>query len=127
VPREAVGLPFGLEQLHRARGLVREQATDAGLSSQRVDDLVLAISELASNAVRHGRGRGVLRAWTRRDRIICQVDDRGHIKDPLAAHRLPPPDAAGGMGLWTVNQLCDLVEVRSSCDGTSVRVHALLG
>ncbi len=30
------------------------------------------------------------------------------------------------MGLWTVNQLCDLVEVRSSSVGTTIRVHATL-
>jgi hypothetical protein len=27
------------------------------------------------------------------------------------------------MGLWTVNQLCDLVEVRTGETGTTIRVH----
>ncbi|HLY51000.1 MAG TPA: sensor histidine kinase [Solirubrobacteraceae bacterium] len=127
VPADAAELSFGLEDLSRARALVAQAATHAGLSPTRVSDLVLAESELAGNAVRHGHGRGLLRVWTRPDRVVCQVESRGHIRDPLAGRRLPEPHVAGGLGLWTVNQLCDLVEVRSSEEGTIVRVHALRG
>jgi anti-sigma regulatory factor (Ser/Thr protein kinase) len=126
-PPGTAELAFGLDQLQAARALVGEQATDAGLSRERVEDLTLAISELATNAIRHGDGGGRLRVWTRPGRLVCQVDDSGHIRDPLAGRRLPVPDAGGGIGLWAVNQLCDLVEVRSSRDGTTVRVHATLG
>lgn len=125
-PEEAVMLRFGLEDLSRVRTLVAEQAEMAGLAPARTQDLVLALSELAANAIRHGHGSGILRAWRRPDRVICQVEDEGHIRDPLAGRRLPLPHVAGGLGLWTVNQLCDLVEVRSSRDGTNVRVHAAL-
>lgn len=127
LPAETVELAFGLDQLRRARALVRERADAAGMTPERAEDLVLAISELATNAIRHGRGSGVLRVSTQPDRLICHVEDGGHIQDPLAGQRLPRPDTAGGIGLWAVNQLCDLVEVRSSPDGTSVRAHALLG
>jgi anti-sigma regulatory factor (Ser/Thr protein kinase) len=48
------------------------------------------------------------------------------IEDPLGGRRVPSPDAAGGMGLWLVNQLCDLVEVRSTAQGTTARVHISL-
>jgi anti-sigma regulatory factor (Ser/Thr protein kinase) len=34
----------------------------------------------------------------------------------------PAPDREGGRGLYLVNQLCDLVQVRSSDQGTTVRV-----
>jgi len=41
--------------------------------------------------------------------------------------RLPPPvDQYGGRGLWLVNQLCDLAQIRSSPDGTVVRVRMQL-
>jgi hypothetical protein len=30
----------------------------------------------------------------------------------------------GGFGLWMVNQLCDLVEVRTGEAGSTVRAHA---
>jgi hypothetical protein len=58
--------------------------------------------------------------------VVCQFEDRGHITDPLGGRRVPRPDVAGRVGLWTVNQLCDLVEVRIARDGTTVRVHAAL-
>jgi hypothetical protein len=32
----------------------------------------------------------------------------------------------GGRGLWMVNQLCDLVQLRSFPDGAAVRVHMYL-
>jgi anti-sigma regulatory factor (Ser/Thr protein kinase) len=125
-PSEARVLRFGLEELSRVRTLVGERAGAAGLTRARAQDLVLAVSELAANAIRHGHGCGVVRTWSRRDRVICQVEDAGHIRDPLAGRRLPLTTAAGGLGLWTVNQLCDLVEVRSTPDGTTVRVHQTL-
>jgi Histidine kinase-like ATPase domain len=64
--------------------------------------------------------------WSHPGSVVCQVEDGGHIVDPLAGRRLPRPHVAGGLGLWTVNQLCDLVEVRTSAEGTTVRVHASL-
>jgi hypothetical protein len=64
--------------------------------------------------------------WGAPGEVICQVEDSGHIHDPLAGRRAPALDAAGGGGLWSVHQLCDLVEVRTGHDGTTVRVHAAL-
>jgi anti-sigma regulatory factor (Ser/Thr protein kinase) len=125
-PPDAVALAFGLEELFGVRALVSEQATAAGMGRDAVMDLVLAVNELATNAVRHGDGSGMLHVWCRPTRVVCQVDDRGQITDPLAGRRTPVPDAAGGVGLWTVNQLCDLVEVRSNDAGTTVRVHISL-
>jgi anti-sigma regulatory factor (Ser/Thr protein kinase) len=125
-PAEALERPFKLDELFAIRKLVAEEATAAGMGRERGQDLVLAVSEVAANAIRHGRGTGTLRVWRRPNRLVCQVEDRGHIRDPLAGRRLPRPQAAGGIGLWAVNQLCDLVEVRSSQDGTTVRVHTRL-
>jgi len=56
--------------------------------------------------------------------LICEVHDTGQIADPLAGRRLPSPTAVGGFGLWLVNHLCDLVQVRTgpgvaSCGFTS--------
>jgi len=87
---------------------------------------MMAVNELAINAVTHGRGARTLHVWARPRAVVCQIEDRGHITDPLGGRRVPRPDVAGGVGLWTVNQLCDLVEVRTARDGTTVRVHAAL-
>jgi hypothetical protein len=38
--------------------------------------------------------------------------------------RTPPsPDQRAGRGLWLANQLCDLVQIRSTEAGTVVRLH----
>jgi Histidine kinase-like ATPase domain len=55
--------------------------------------------------------------------LICEVCDRGQVVDPLVGRHRPVDGQLGGRGLWVVNQLCDLVQVRSSPSGTTVRVH----
>ncbi len=125
-PRGAARLTFGLEDLSSIRLLVSERARAAGLDLDRAADLVLAVNEIASNAIRHGNGGGTLHIWNRPGRIVCQVQDSGQISDPLAGRRVPVYNGAGGIGLWTVNQLCDLVEVRTSEAGTTVRIHTTL-
>jgi hypothetical protein len=46
---------------------------------------------------------------------------------PLAGRIRPEIDQASGHGLWLVNQLCDLVQVRTSEHGTVVRAHTRRG
>ena len=47
---------------------------------------------------------------------------RADIVEPLAGRLRPLNPARGGNGLWLANQLCDLVQVRSSEAGTVVRL-----
>lgn len=112
-------------------GPVREfsasQARAAGLDSPRTRDLVLAVSEIAANALGHATGGGVIRFWCTNEEIMCQVEDNGHIADPLAGRRRRPADAPGGHGLWLVNRVCDLVERRTTAAGTVTRLHMRLG
>ncbi len=120
-------LAFSTELLRSVRELVADHAWQAGLAPGRVADLVLAVDELATNSVRHATGVGTLRVWREPDRLVCEVRDDGFLRDPLAG-RLPPDGAPStGRGLWMVNQICDLVQIRSSGQGTAIRVHALLG
>lgn len=122
-PADTVFMPFGLQDLASVRGLVGTEAARAGVPPERVSDLVLAVNELTANAVRHGGGHGVLQIWPTAMSVVCQIEDAGHITDPLAGRRPPAPESPGGVGLWAANQLCDLIEVRSSTAGTTVRAH----
>jgi anti-sigma regulatory factor (Ser/Thr protein kinase) len=126
-PADARSMVFTMENLSKARSLVAEVAGVAGLSRERIEDLLIVASELGSNAIRHGNGVGTLHVWARGDRVTCQVQDRGQIADPLAGRRRPKPGAIGGLGLWVVNQLCNLVEARTGEHGTTVRAHLALG
>jgi anti-sigma regulatory factor (Ser/Thr protein kinase) len=115
--------------LRGLRHVVRCQARAAGLSDARGNGLVLAISELATNSIRHGGGSGRLRTWITDDgMLVHEVRDRGRIDDPLIGRTPPAGDALDGRGLWLVYELCDLVQMRSTPEeGTIVRTHMACG
>jgi anti-sigma regulatory factor (Ser/Thr protein kinase) len=89
-------------------------------------DLVLAVGEIASNTFVHTDAGGTLTIWTAGNELVCQVQDSGHIDDPLAGRRRPGPGAGNGHGLWLVHQVCDLVELRSGPGETVIRLHMRL-
>jgi anti-sigma regulatory factor (Ser/Thr protein kinase) len=106
--------------LATVRGRVARTAAAAGLGEERAGDLVLAVSEVASNSVTHGGGEGSLALWRDGGDLVCEVRDAGHIADPLAGRARPAPEQRRGRGLWLVHELCDLVQVRSRPEGGSV-------
>jgi anti-sigma regulatory factor (Ser/Thr protein kinase) len=108
--------------LRAVRQQVTNCAIEAGLPDWRAADLVLAASEVAANTLRHTRGGGILQVWYTADELVCQITDSGHIGDPLAGRCRPASDSSG-QGLWVVNQVCDLVELRSGPGGTTIRMH----
>jgi anti-sigma regulatory factor (Ser/Thr protein kinase) len=109
--------------LRAARAMVVSYASRAGATEDTIADLVLAVGEIAANTLRHTDGSGTLHVWHTAEEILCQVDDQGLIANPLVGRLRPAPDALGGHGLWLVNQICDLVELRSGPAGTSIRLH----
>ena len=120
-PAEAERLTVTVEGLRQARDLVRRRAVEAGLD-QRADDLVLAVNEILSNSLAHAQGDGLLRVWREPDGIVCEVRDSGHIVQPLIGREEPVLGQIGGHGVWLVNLVCDLVQVRSSAGGSAVRM-----
>jgi anti-sigma regulatory factor (Ser/Thr protein kinase) len=130
-PADASGTPivdvrFDSGGLAMLRVQLRACALAAGLPEDRVVDVVLAVHELASNAVRHGGGAGRLRVWNRAGSLQCQVDDDGdHGKIVTAApvtasvNSLP---CEPGHGLWVVQQVADRMQSLSGSRGTSVTI-----
>jgi anti-sigma regulatory factor (Ser/Thr protein kinase) len=112
--------------LSRVRALVLEQARQGGLAEDRASDLVLAVSEVAANTLRHTRSAGTLAIWHDADEVVCEIHDEGVITDPQAGRHRPPASASGGHGLWIVYQVCDHVELISDGTGTTVRMHMAL-
>src|SRR5690606_37407459 len=104
------------------RYYVGRHSRQHGVAEARVDGLVQAASEIAANSIRHGGGFGRLAIWADAGALIVQLTDAGHIVDPLAGRLAPPPEALDGRGLHLANQLCDLVQLRSSPEGTVVRL-----
>jgi anti-sigma regulatory factor (Ser/Thr protein kinase) len=126
-PDGAAAVSFGSGDLRRLRTLVAGHAEQAGLGQEAATGVVLAVSEVASNSIRHGGGHGELRVWTEGRSLVVEVSDRGHVTSPLVGRVRPVPDAGGGAGLWLANQLCDLVQISSSARGTTVRVYQATG
>jgi anti-sigma regulatory factor (Ser/Thr protein kinase) len=122
-PTSCTELAFQARSLREVRSLVLREATDAGLDDARATEAVMAVHEAASNSLRYGGGGGVLRVWRTEEALICEVSDGGHIDEPLVGRIRPEIRDHGGRGLWMVNQLCELVQLRSTSAGTTVRMH----
>jgi anti-sigma regulatory factor (Ser/Thr protein kinase) len=126
LPEAPPGSPsrsFATGDLHDMRAFVAVRAAAAGLQPDQVADFVLAVHEMVANSIRHGQGGGRLTLWSDADVVVCEVEDRGHVVDPLADRTCADSLAEGGRGLWLANQLCDLVQLRGTPTGTVVRVH----
>jgi anti-sigma regulatory factor (Ser/Thr protein kinase) len=119
-------LAFDAFNLVEVRGLVGKVASESGLAPARTANLVLAANEVATNSIVHGGGKGSFRIWRDAGALSCEVRDTGHIDKPLVDRELSAADAYGSRGLWLVNQLCDLVQIRSVPGGTAVRLHMWL-
>jgi anti-sigma regulatory factor (Ser/Thr protein kinase) len=122
-PGAVTELAFSRDSLAEVRGVVGRAAARAGLAAQRADELVLAVDELATNSVLYGGGRGRTRIWQQDGALVCEVSDAGHLRHPLAGRVQPRVEQLSGRGLWLVNQVCDLVQIRSGDQGTVVRVR----
>jgi anti-sigma regulatory factor (Ser/Thr protein kinase) len=113
---------FGRRDVPAVRRTVRAYARSCALGTERVENLELAASELASNCIQHGGGSGSVAMWQEPDAVVVEFSCPGRLTDPLAGRRRPDPLGHGGMGLYLVQQLCDLVQTRTGPTGTTVRV-----
>jgi anti-sigma regulatory factor (Ser/Thr protein kinase) len=103
------------------RGEMAAIARSCGLTSQRIDDVKLAVSEAVSNAVQHAY----------RDREPGDITGTAHIGNGLLRIVIadsgigmkPRSDSPGlGLGLPLIAQLADAVEVISTGHGTEIHM-----
>jgi anti-sigma regulatory factor (Ser/Thr protein kinase) len=105
---------FDAEQITPVRHAVSRRAESAGLRGQRLEDFVLAVNEIVTNAVRHAGGGGSLRMWSADGEVVCEVTGQA----------LPPSHAISGRGLWLAHHLVDEVDVRTGDGGTIVTLKS---
>lgn len=87
------------------------------LAPARLDDVLLAATELATNALLHGAPPVMLRAWRADDGVVIDVVDHGNgIADPLADLRPLNGGPHGGYGLWLVGELADEITITRNDD-----------
>jgi anti-sigma regulatory factor (Ser/Thr protein kinase) len=111
---------FDRDGLVMLRGAVATHAGALGMPRETVEHLILAAYELASNAVRHGGGRGRLTLAVADGTLRCTVTDEGPgFPDAQQAGRVrPDPGASGGRGLWLARCVSGRLDVRSGAGGT---------
>ncbi|MFJ7082788.1 ATP-binding protein [Streptomyces griseus] len=130
----SMAIPHGPAGVGQARHRMREQLRGNGVSDAVVDDAVLILSELLSNACRHGRplgrqtdvGDGDIRAAWRVDTggaLTVEVTDGGGPTRPVPA--TPSVTARGGRGLNIISALAQEWGVRDDSSG-EVTVWALV-
>ncbi|WP_123809800.1 sensor histidine kinase [Micromonospora globispora] len=114
-----------LDQLTSIRSTLRTWAGQKSFDAEDVGDLVVAVTEVATNGMVHGAPPVRLRGWRHRDMLIVQIDDAGGRRiPPTAGYQRPGgPENVGGRGLWLARQLADVVTTYSVGSGTSVRLH----
>ncbi|WP_229068785.1 ATP-binding protein [Actinoplanes sp. DH11] len=108
------------------RSTVSGWALGHRFAGEALDDLMVAVIEVATNGLRHGGPPVRVRAWHHHDTLVVQCDDAGAGPIPvLAGYLRPDPLAAvaGGRGLWLARQLADVVTVDCVPGRTSVRLH----
>ncbi|WP_299959825.1 anti-sigma factor RsbA family regulatory protein [uncultured Modestobacter sp.] len=135
-PLESTEPLVAADSVRDLRGLRRDlaaRAADASLppgSEPALEDFLLAVDEMTTNALRHGRPPVDLRLWADSARLVCTVTDHGSgLQDPFIGYGPAHGDdlSLGGMGLWLARQLCDHVDITVTDDGVRVRLTTVLG
>ena len=114
-----------VEDFVSLRHAVATELATVRASRDAVEDYLLAVDEMTSNAIRHGGPPVSVRLWVGEDRVVCSVDDRGPgFDDPFAGYGPAHGEdlSRGGMGLWLARQLCDHVDITGDDDGAHVRL-----
>jgi anti-sigma regulatory factor (Ser/Thr protein kinase) len=120
--------------LYWLRAYVTDCARQTPLPEDGLQRLLVAVTEVVTNALRHGEPPIVLRMWTEAPdgdaALVCEVTDEGRWP-PGTGHGLVPPRPAGTtsggrFGLWAVRLLCSLVQIRTGKDGSIVRLRLAL-
>lgn len=118
-------LAFDDGMLSVLRAEVKARARQVGLIEARAEDVVLAVHELAANAVHHGAGAARLRMWKVAGALLCQVAD-GDIAADAANDSSPEPVNSlpyrPGHGLWVVRQIASWIRIRSGSRGTRATI-----
>ena len=93
----------------------------AGHSEAKTLEMLLAATEIATNAIQHGAGIEDIRIGRAHGRFVCEITDRGPGFDDLAAGYLAPRDGVGS-GLWVARQLTWQIEFFRSPRGFTARI-----
>jgi anti-sigma regulatory factor (Ser/Thr protein kinase) len=94
-----------------------------GMNPDRIADLLLITTELATNSLDHAGGPCRLAFWFDSGFVVCEARDVGNWGDPLAGRRPPGGVSAGTYGLFVVNAIADLLRMHATSAGTTIHAY----
>ncbi len=106
-----------------SRRLIRTLANELGFSTKEIEELAIAVSELASNLVKHAAGGGLLTVTPVEDerglgiRLESLDNGPGIVDFEQAIANGFSTAGSLGCGLGAVNRLCDEFEIQPRVDG----------
>ncbi|GLW06747.1 hypothetical protein Misp01_18770 [Microtetraspora sp. NBRC 13810] len=112
---------FRLADLPRAREFAADSARRHDMGEEFVGDFLIAVNEVATNAVTHGAGKAMIRIWPADGHLVVAVHDDGlWLPEEPPGQIPPPPNATSGMGLWVARLLSARIAFSTGSSGTTV-------
>ncbi len=115
-PRLRFSLAPEPSRLLRARERIRDYLTAHCADPTTVNDIVLAVEEACTNAIRHsGSGEDIdvqLRFSGDELRVSIKDEGRGFDVESFDSHKRPDPLLDHGRGLYLISRLCDELRLR---------------
>lgn len=109
------------DDLRLLRSLVAERAARHGLPAESAAKLLVAVDEIAGNALQHGAPPVTFGLWTAEGYLVCQITDHGHWRPAGLTGLLPPAPTSPRLGIWGARMLVDILQIRVS-PRTTVRL-----
>jgi serine/threonine-protein kinase RsbW len=127
---ENIRIPATLEELHHVYSWADEHISQTGVTDKKRFEIMLALSEAVTNAIRHGCGGGEsdfvdIEVKITSSAVYISVHDCGKgfepdaLPDPTQDDRLLIPN---GRGVFLIKNLADDVRYEFADDGTTVNV-----
>ncbi|MDH2428466.1 ATP-binding protein [Sphaerisporangium sp. TRM90804] len=100
------------------------QARRAGMPEEEIGDYLVAVNEVATNAVTHGAAKARLRVWCEGRDLVIDIHDDGHWIPAFQPGMVAPHDySTSGMGLWVARRLAKDVVLITGQTGTTLMMR----
>lgn len=113
--------PVAVVALRDVRACAEQLGKRAELTASRREAAAVAVSELVSNTLEHGTGRGTVSWWVEPGRMIAEVHDAGRVRSTTVGLRPPTPAEPRGRGLWLARKLSSSLHIWTDPTGTHAR------
>ncbi|GID33237.1 ATP-binding protein [Paractinoplanes brasiliensis] len=118
-PAGLLARDFTIENIVELRHAVTRLAEDNGLADVALYRFVIAVHEIAVNAIRHGGGQGRLEMWRADAHLHCRISDHGPGMPTAPGRPVPAITATTGRGLWLARRSCQMT-TRVDDAGTTI-------